>query len=215
MRSTKRWTMLGALARSDQRAAQCTTTGSLYLFDESGGNPDQTDDGPLRFDPTRPIAVGMRNVEVPVWTKENEEKHLFVTHAGLLRMVQLLQRPPGSAEHIAWPFRTFELKLSPDAVTMMSIGRTGTKINAAERRVRTNVGPWDDIPSGRFFTMSKACARADRHLENIVRMIERDGSDVAESMVEALYKERASRFQKMEEAQRARRAEREASREKI
>jgi len=145
MRSTNRWNMLGALARNDQRAAQCTTTGSLYLFDKSGDNPDRTDDGPLRFDPTRPIEVGMRNVEVPVWTKENEEKHLFVTHAGLLRMVELLQYPPGSVEHIAWPFKLFELKFSPDAVTMMAIGRTGTKIHAAQRLVRTNVGPWDNI----------------------------------------------------------------------
>ena len=57
----------------------------------------------------------------------------------------------------------------------------------------------------------RMCDLDDRHLENIVRMVERDGSDVAESMVSALLNERARRFQKTEEAQRARRAQKEAS----
>jgi len=147
--------MLGALAKNDQRAAQCKQTGSMYLFDYSGSNPDKTDDGPLRFAYDRPIEVALKHVSVPVWhERSNEIKHAFVSHAGLLRLVQLLQYPPANAEPIVWPFTSIELRFSPEAQifqeicrigTKVKVGVTGTKIGDYVHRVGTNVGPWDNI----------------------------------------------------------------------
>lgn len=141
-----RWRLLGKLADQDQRAAQCMITGALYLFDQSGKNPSHTDDGPLRFDPTRVIEIGLTSVSVPVCVERNNDRQssVGVTHVGFKHLVSLLCCPPTSLGLQLWPFENFRCEFSSKAQTLVDFARMGEKDGDGMRLI-ANDGPWDNI----------------------------------------------------------------------
>lgn len=84
--SKKKWKLIRDFSFC-HRIWKNTENGQYYLADESGddrdykGTPDDTDDGPIRFDPSRPIQLGydygsMRGNYccVPIILERNGEK---------------------------------------------------------------------------------------------------------------------------------------------
>lgn len=72
----------------DQRLAH-DQHGNWYLFDWSSNSPATTDDGPCRYDLTRPISVGHDHSSVPVINRGNKV-WVSVTNPGLLKFLKIV-----------------------------------------------------------------------------------------------------------------------------
>jgi hypothetical protein len=85
-----KWTKVKSLAGGHRIFER----GGLYSFaDQSGHDPDRTDDGPLYFDTARPIEVGLKRIIVPV-TYEPGQQQTYVTYVALGDVAELRELAP-------------------------------------------------------------------------------------------------------------------------
>lgn len=86
-----KWKFMCRLEPKGHRLFLSELSHRVAVADNSGASPEQTEDGVLWFDPTRPIDVGKNDCAVPLLDDAGRKSHTATGHLGAARLVQMLR----------------------------------------------------------------------------------------------------------------------------